>query len=165
VLGAGCLEFQHLHPRTSGAACCSVVCQCRMKWRSDRSSLSLVNASLSGIVVPSREQSFLFGRCLRLSRFGRRQCVETPLFRPRSPAIALQQPSLSHFTSCNHDSWQLVTSTAAALKLLVWGDTPPRWMGVSACHAPRCLAVVTLHVSKALLELCTFPPLLANRRA
>jgi len=44
----------------------------------------------------------------------------------------------------------VVASTAAALKLLLWGDTCPEWEGVAACQAPRCVAAVTFREPEAL---------------
>jgi hypothetical protein len=44
----------------------------------------------------------------------------------------------------------VVSSAAAALKLLFWSDKLPRWVLVTAGHTPRCIAAVTLRVFKAL---------------
>jgi hypothetical protein len=44
----------------------------------------------------------------------------------------------------------VVSSAAAALKLLLWSDTLPGWVRVRESHTPRCVAVVTLSMSEAL---------------
>jgi hypothetical protein len=46
--------------------------------------------------------------------------------------------------------FSVVSSAAAALKLLLWSDTIPIWVLVTTGHTPRCIAAVRLRVSKAL---------------
>jgi len=43
-----------------------------------------------------------------------------------------------------------VDSIATALKLPLWGDIRPGWMGIGACHSPRCVAAVMLGVPEVL---------------
>jgi hypothetical protein len=44
----------------------------------------------------------------------------------------------------------VVSSAAAALKLLLWSDTLPGWVRIPASYTPRCVAAVTLDVSEPL---------------
>lgn len=93
---------------------------------------------------------------LDVAALGAGKSVQPLSYQTHWPSLALQQPPLA-------------TSTADALMLLLCGDIL-RWVGVSARHAPGCVAVVTTRVSKALavfaLEspFCNSAPSLADRR-
>jgi hypothetical protein len=53
----------------------------------------------------------------------------------------------------------VVSSAAAALKPLLWSNTLPGWVLVTASHIPRCITSVMLHVSKALAAFALQRPL------
>jgi hypothetical protein len=89
---------------------------------------------------------------------GRR--VDTPSSRLRFPLRSLCSGRLRFFplTATTIVS-SVVSSTAAALKLLFGSDTLSRWVLVTAGHIPRCIAAVMLRMSKPLAAFALQRPL------
>jgi hypothetical protein len=71
-----------------------------------------------------------------------RRCLFDRVFLP----LALQQPSLFFSLSTTTIVGSVVTSAAAALKLLLWSDTLPGWVRFPANHTPRSVAAVPVGV-------------------
>lgn len=108
--------------------------------------MSLDEAALSENGVPAEAHFLLCGHAVGGNYLGAGRNVETPPFRPRSPCGLLGFLPLTAATMIR----SVVTSATVALKLLLWGETLPTWVGILANQTLRRIAAVTLRVPKAL---------------
>jgi hypothetical protein len=169
LFGTGWLEFHHRHFRTSGLALTSLWDSLPLDpsscvgWSGCRTgrSLSLDYAAASDIVVPARAKFLLFGRSSSWSWFGSWQPRGDAALSAALPLLSLCSSRLCFFPlTATTIVCSVVSSAAAALKLLLWSDTLPSWVLVIAGHTPRCISEVTLRVSKTLAAYTMQRPLL-----
>jgi hypothetical protein len=105
-----------------------------MKWGGDGCSLSLHDAALSDM-VPAKAQFLLFGRWINWVSFWRWQARRDAIIAAAVPLRSISSSRLCFFPLiATLIVCSVVISAAAALKLLFWSDTVPRWLGVTANH-------------------------------